>query len=159
MATHIEWDLRFMALAQHIGQWSKDRSRKVGCVIVGPEREIVSVGYNGFPRGVADGEQLEGRHKRPEKYRWTEHAERNAIYNAARSGAQQLGASVLYVPFFPCCDCARAIIQVGIRRVVAYAPDFHDPTYGHDFHTAATMLEEAGVFVQYVAGEPPQQQP
>ena len=104
MSTH--WDERFMEMARTIAGWSKDRSRKVGCVIVGPGKEIRASGYNGFPRDVND--DVEARHQRPAKYRWTEHAERNAIYNAARSGVSTMGC-VIYLPWFPCMDCSRAI--------------------------------------------------
>jgi dCMP deaminase len=98
------WDRRFLELAAHIGSWSKDQSAKTGCVIVGPDRLIRSVGYNGFVRGVDD--EVDSRHERPAKYSWTEHAERNAIYNAARIGISLAGATC-YVNWFPCADCAR----------------------------------------------------
>ena len=81
--TSSNWDIRWMALAQFIATWSKDRGRKVGAVIVGPDNEIRSTGYNGIPRGVND--DVEERHEATngEKYLWVSHAERNAIYNAA----------------------------------------------------------------------------
>ena len=80
-----EWDIRFMNLAKMIATWSKDTSTKVGCVIIGPDKEIRSTGYNGFPRGVDD--TIAKRKERPAKYKFTEHAERNAIYNASLFGA------------------------------------------------------------------------
>src|SRR5262245_49631273 len=126
-AQMIDWDSRFMRLAEHIGGWSKDRSTRVGCVIVGPNREIRSTGYNGFPRGVED--LVDERHSRPAKYKWTEHAERNAIYNAARIGVSIDGCA-MYVPWFPCMDCARAIVQSGLSVLVAYRPDLDDPQWG-----------------------------
>src|SRR4051812_31931200 len=104
MKNTLKWDERFINLALHIAGWSKDESRKVGCLIVGPQGEIRSTGYNGFPRGVDD--TLPGRNERPAKYQWTEHAERNAIYNAARVGTPLEGTSI-YLPWFPCVDCAR----------------------------------------------------
>ena len=73
-----------MDLAVHVGKWSKDRNRQVGCAIVSPENAIRAIGFNGFPRGLED--DLDNRHRRPEKYLWTEHAERNAIYAAAWEG-------------------------------------------------------------------------
>src|SRR5689334_8457570 len=100
-STVADWDSRFMKLAQQIATWSKDRSRQVGCVIVGPSNEIRAAGFNGFPRGVDD--LNERRHTRPAKYKWTEHAERNAIYNAARVGIPLQG-SRMYLPWFPCMD-------------------------------------------------------
>src|ERR1700719_2153770 len=120
----VDWDERFFNLARHVGEWSKDRSRKVGCVIVGPYHEIRGIGYNGFPRGIDDA--AFERHERPTKYLWTEHAERNAIFQAARIGTP-LDGCTMYLPWFPCMACARAIVQVGIARLVALQPDTLDP--------------------------------
>ena len=135
-----------MELARHIASWSKDRSRKVGCVVVGQNHEVRSTGYNGFPRGVLD--EVEARHERPAKYDWTEHAERNAIYNAVRVGTP-LGDCTLYVSLFPCAGCARAIIQSGIGRVVTVRPPENDPVWAGEFRVAAEMLDAAGVVVTY----------
>jgi dCMP deaminase len=134
-----QWDSRFLDLARFVGQWSKDRSRKVGCVIVGPHREIRALGYNGFPRGADDSPNV--RHQRPAKYLWTEHAERNAIYQAARVGIAVQGCT-MYLPWFPCMDCARAIVQSGIARLVALRPDSRDPDWGAQFQAALELLEQ-----------------
>jgi dCMP deaminase len=136
------WDRRFLVLAANIGSWSKDRSAKTGCVIVGPDRLIRSTGFNGFVRGVDDDVPL--RHERPAKYSWTEHAERNAIYNAARLGISILGCTS-YINWFPCIDCARAIIQSGIIRIVGLQPDPADPRWGAEFTLALEMFAEVGV--------------
>lgn len=141
------WDDYFMGLASHVATRSKDRSTKVGCVIVGPDNEICSTGYNGFPRGIND--EVPERHERPAKYKWTEHAERNAIYNAARMGTALKGCRI-YLPWFPCMDCARAITQSGIVELVCHAPDMNDERWGHDFSTATVLFEEAGVAVRHV---------
>uniref|UniRef100_UPI0035253B42 deoxycytidylate deaminase n=1 Tax=Salmonella enterica TaxID=28901 RepID=UPI0035253B42 len=101
----------FINLARSVSERSKDRSTKVGCVIVGPDNEIRSTGYNSFPRGIND--DAPERHARPEKYLWTEHAERNAIYAAARVGTPLKGCRA-YLPWFPCMGCARALVQSGI---------------------------------------------
>lgn len=114
-----KWNYRFMEVALHISTWSKDPNTKVGCVVVGPDKEIRSQGYNGFPRGVDDNVQT--RHVRPTKYAFYEHSERNAIYNAVRFGASLKGC-VLYVTMPPCADCARAIIQSGIKQVYYLEP-------------------------------------
>jgi dCMP deaminase len=143
-----DWDSRFMRLALHIAEWSKDRSTKVGCVIVGPANEVRAIGYNGFPRNINDGEQ--SRHERPLKYSWTEHAERNAIYNAARIGVP-LESCRMYLPWFPCMDCARAIVQSGIKELIAFEPDLLHPKWGTDFQLAVTLFQEAGVSVRFVA--------
>jgi dCMP deaminase len=139
-----DWDKRFMDLAILISQWSKDRNTKVGCVIVGPDNEIRSTGYNGFPRGSHD--DVESRHERPAKYRWTEHAERNAIYNAARVGIS-LKDCRIYLPWFPCMDCARGIVQSGISTLVALQPDVNDSKWGEDFQIALELFSEVGVRV------------
>lgn len=110
------WDDFFLGLAGYVSQKSKDQSTKVGAVIVGPDHEVLSLGWNGFPRGVDD--NVQERHERPAKYEWTEHAERNAIYNAARHGIALRGATI-YVTHAPCAACARAIVQSGIRAVVS----------------------------------------
>lgn len=136
------WDERYMSLAAFIGTWSKDQSRKVGCVISGPSYEVRSIGYNGFPRGIREAPR--SRRLPPDKYFWTEHAERNAIYLAARSGTPLYGCT-LYVPWFPCTDCARAILQVGIARLVAIRPKGMDPQWDLQFRYARAMLNEARI--------------
>jgi dCMP deaminase len=137
-----EWDRRFMELAMQIAQWSKDRSSRVGCVIVGPDNEIRSTGYNGFPRGVDD--EPDERHARPLKYKWTEHAERNAIYNAARAGILVNGCR-MYLPWFPCMDCARAIVQSGIVELIAIRPDVRNETWGEDHKLALELFAEVSL--------------
>lgn len=141
------FDNYFLDLARHVSTRSKDRSTKVGCVLVGPDNEIRSTGYNSFPRGIND--DAPERHERPEKYLWTEHAERNAIYNAARVGTPLKGCRA-YLPWFPCMDCARALVQVGCIEVVAIKPDLSDPKWGADFQRATVLFEEAGVAVRFV---------
>jgi dCMP deaminase len=117
------WDKRLYHLTLYVGQWSKDRSTKVGCVIATPDKQVISIGYNGFPRGVDDSQ--ESRHSSASKYLWTEHAERNAIYGAARLGIATRGCE-MFLSWFPCMDCARAIVQAGITRLVAIQPDTSD---------------------------------
>lgn len=150
------WDQRFLDLARTIAGWSKDRSRQVACVIVGPNHEIRATGYNGFPRGVDD--SVESRHQRPAKYRWTEHAERNAIYNAARTGVSTMGCTA-YLPWYPCMDCARALVQSGIIIVVAIEPDWSDATYAADFAEVGQLFREAGITLRFAPGEAPKQRP
>jgi dCMP deaminase len=141
-----DWDRRFIELARHIGSWSKDKSRQVGCVVVDSSNIVRAIGYNGFPRGVND--EHEDRRQRPAKYLWTEHAERNAIFTAARIGVS-LAGSKMYLPWFPCVDCARAIVQVGIVELVAIRPDLNDPQWGQAFAVSIELLEEANVAVRY----------
>lgn len=111
------WDQYFMSLTYLTAMKSKDRSTKVGAVIVGPDNEVRSTGYNSPCRGIDD--TREDIHERPLKYSFFEHGERNAIYNAARIGVSCKGARI-YVTWCPCVDCARAIIQSGITEVVVH---------------------------------------
>jgi dCMP deaminase len=150
MTTDALWDDRWLQLAVHIGRWSKDRSRQVGCVIVGSANQILSAGYNGFARGVDD--TSDERHARPAKYDWTEHAERNAIYNAARTGIALEGAT-MYLPWFPCAACARAIVQVGLEMLVAVRPTAEDTQWDEQFEISELLLQEGGVKVRLVASE------
>jgi dCMP deaminase len=137
-----DWDDRLMALAAQIGSWSKDRSARTGCVITGSDRLIRSTGFNGFVRGVDDDD--DARHQRPAKYLWTEHAERNAIYNAARLGISLEGCTA-YMNWFPCVDCSRGLVQAGVIRLVVLEPDHADERWGADFTLSTAMLAEAGV--------------
>jgi dCMP deaminase len=141
-----DWDSRFMRLAKEIGSWSKDNSRKVGCIVVGPSNEIRTTGFNGFPRRVEDA--VADRHQRPAKYKWTEHAERNAIYNAARVGIP-LENCRMYLPWFPCMDCARAIVQSGIVELICIQPELSDPQWGADFIEVPKLLHEGGVQLRW----------
>jgi dCMP deaminase len=136
------WNKRFMDLARHIAEWSKDTNTKVGAVIVDDENTILSVGYNGFPRGADDG--IKERYERPKKYIYTEHSERNAIFNAVRSGVP-LKNSKIYVTMAPCHECARAIINSGIKTVVSYEPDYSHERWGESFIASVQMFKECGV--------------
>jgi len=140
----MSWDKRWIDLAILVSTWSKDQSRQVGAVIVDDRNVLLSIGWNGFPRNVND--DIDNRHKRPDKYKWTEHAERNAIYNAAAKGISLFGSKI-YLPWYPCSDCARAIIQSGISDVVCVEPDWNDPKFAEDFKIAKIMFEESYVHV------------
>lgn len=130
-------------LAEHIAEWSKDPHSQVGAVITGDNRRIISVGYNGFPSGVND--DVMERYERPAKYLFIEHAERNAIYNAHLTQATPLNGTI-YITKMPCADCARAIIQCGLKNVHTWDGQF-DPTsrWYDSFNAGVTMFEEAGV--------------
>jgi dCMP deaminase len=140
-----------MRLLPAIAERSHDPHTKTSCLVVGPDGEIRSSGYNGFPRGCADDDHLE-RLERPEKYFWIEHAERNAIYNAARVGIPLKGCT-MYLSWLPCMDCARAIIQAGIVRLVCdkITTDsrINDPKWAADFQRVRTLLSECRVAVDF----------
>jgi dCMP deaminase len=130
-----------------VASWSKDTNTKVGAVIVDTDNIVLSMGYNGFPRGCDD--TKEDRYEKPIKYLYTEHAERNALYHAARHGVSLKGCT-LYVTLFCCADCARGIIQSGITKVVAPKPDVEHVKWGEHFKAAIDMLNEANVEIKLI---------
>jgi dCMP deaminase len=111
----MEWTEYFLNIAEQVKQKSKDQSTQIGAVIVGEDKEVLSTGYNSFPRGLDD--SLPERQERPEKYFWMEHAERNAIYNAARIGVSLKNSTIYLTSGLPCMDCARGIVNSGIKTV------------------------------------------
>lgn len=142
-----KWDIRFLELAKHISGWSKDPSTKVGCVVVGEDREIRSTGFNGFPRGISDdNERLTDRAK---KYPLICHAEENAIMHAARIGVALKG-STAFVTWPPCSRCARSLIQAGVREIVYPETDEIPERWLEDFNISNGMLLEAGILVRTV---------
>lgn len=137
---------KYMAIAAAISGLSKDSSTKVGAVILGSQLEVRSIGYNGAPRGCAADEDIRGI-TRPEKYFWFSHAELNAITNAARVGTPLEGCSIL-VTHPPCMDCARALVQAGIKHVYFPAPNTDFLTRWEDHYSRALRLfDECGVGV------------
>ena len=140
-----KWDQRFLKLAEHISGWSKDPSTKVGCVVVGEDREIRSTGFNGFPRGIAD--DLERLSDREQKYPLICHAEENAIMHAARIGLSLKGCTA-YVTWPPCTRCARSLIQAGVIEVV-YPQESEVPErWMADFEMSTQMMGEAGLTIR-----------
>ncbi len=142
-----KWDARFFGVCDLLASWSEDQSRKVGAVIVGPANEIRATGYNGLPRGVNG--NVDERHSRSEgeKYYWFEHAERNAIFNAARVGVSIEGCRI-YTSLFPCSDCLRGIIQSGIAQLNTYNRPLSDVTFERSFQVAFEMLMEANIDIR-----------
>jgi dCMP deaminase len=143
-----DWNDYFMTIARTVARKSKDQSVKVGVVIVGPDHEIRSTGYNGFARGVDESDPE--RWERPVKYEWVEHAERNAIYNAARMGTPLAGCTA-YMESPPCTACGRSLIQAGIKEIVVTTQNpFADrKDWRSSIQFACNMLEEAGVKVTW----------
>ncbi len=149
-----DWDRYFFAIAEVVKTKSKDPHTKFGCVIVDEDHSIRTTGYNSLPRGIND--NVSKRYVRPEKYLWFEHAERNAIYNAARIGVSLKG-STLYLPVPPCVDCGRAIIQSGIKVVKYDKTSWNEYFKKQDksknnswvfsINKSLKMLREAGVKV------------
>lgn len=138
----INWVKKYIELAKHIAQWSKDPSTQVGAVAVGNRGQILSQGFNGFPRGIADDERLQDR---PTKYKYIVHAEMNCIYNATLNGVG-LDGSDLFVYGLPVCsDCAKGVIQVGVKRVFMCYPVDMDDRWKKSTDQSIDMFNEAGV--------------
>ena len=137
-----KWDLRYLDLAKHISTWSKDPSTKIGSVAIGKNGQVLSQGYNGFPRGVIDStERLKDREK---KLARVVHAEMNAIYNAAANGISCKDAT-LYVYGLPVCsNCAKGIVQTGINRIVMDATDVPQ-RWIDSFDKTKDMFDEVGI--------------
>lgn len=143
----LNWDEYFILQAQLASLKSKDPSTKVGCVLVGEGNTILSVGFNGFPRGVD--ETIKERWERPDKYNWIAHAEKNSIYNAARHGIRLVGAKA-YLNFEPgaiCADCAIALIQAGIKEVIGPDRLFTGKGAGINYSIShqGIMFKECGI--------------
>jgi len=149
---YMRWVQYFRELAHTVKKKSKDKNTQIGAVIVGKDKEIVSTGYNSFPRGIKDYEDK--RQERPEKYYWFEHAERNAIYNAARIGVSTKGTTMYLSCGIPCADCTRGIINAGITRIFCERQNITKGTIWPDsYERSWEMLEEAGVNVQFYDDE------
>lgn len=143
-----KWTERYFNMAKETASWSKDPSRQIGAVIIGDKGQIKSQGYNGFPRGVKD--TPERYNDRPTKYKYVSHAEANAVYNALHNGTQVLGDTI-YVTGLPVChECAKAIIQVGIKRVVYDTPLRAEDSWFESCSLALSMFDESGVEHQLV---------
>jgi len=146
----MKWEQYFRSIANQVKMKSKDENTQIGAVIVGSDNEIVSTGYNSFPRGIDD--NVDSRQERPEKYFWFEHAERNALYNAARIGVSSKGCTMYLTCGIPCADCARGIINSGISKIVCENHlTFGESTQKWYEHAKRSliMFEEAGVEVAY----------
>ena len=139
------WDSRFIRIAHEVQSWSKDPGTRVGAVLV-KDRRIVATGYNGFPASLSD--DLERYLDRDFKLSVVIHAEKNAIFNAAKNGTTTEGATI-YVTWPPCTQCASALIQAGISEVVCPDPKDSPERWAANFLLANKLLQEAGVKVLY----------
>lgn len=136
---YISWDEYFMGVALLAAQRSKDPNSQVGACIVSQDNIILSTGYNGFPNGCSDDEFPWEREGADTKYPYVVHAELNAILN---SGGRSLKGAKLYVALFPCNECAKAIIQSGIRDVIYLSDKYADTD---SVRASKRMLQSAGV--------------
>lgn len=142
----MNWSQYFHGIATHVRQKSKDKYTQIGAVIVGEDNEIVSTGYNSFPRGIND--DVAERQERPEKYYWMVHAEMNSILNAARIGVSTKGTRMYVTCGIPCADCTRGIINAGIRHVYVDDTGQHSAKgslWDESTKRSIIMFNEAGV--------------
>lgn len=148
----IGWDDLFMTMVYLVAMKSKDVSTHIGAVIVGPDNEVRSVGFNSFPRGIDD-DVLE-RQERPEKYHWFSHGEVNSVYNAAMAGISVKGCR-MYTNGVPCTGCVHSIINSGIREVIV-DKKWDDHNYNQWVEQAnrtKQMFKEAGVKLCFWDGD------
>ena len=136
---YISWDEYFLGIAMLAAKRSKDPSTQVGACIVSPDNIIISTGYNGMPKGCSDDEFPWAREGADTKYPFVVHAELNAILNA---NGRDLRGSRIYVALFPCNECAKAIIQSGIKEVMYLSDKYHDTMMNL---VSKRMLDAAGV--------------
>lgn len=141
------WHERYLRLADEVATWSKDPSSQIGAIAVGDKGQVLSQGFNGFPRGIADTrERLKDRET---KYRFIVHAEMNCIYNATYNGVS-LDKATLYVSGLPVCqECAKGVIQVGIGHVVMWDRDYPEK-WQESFYNSKEIFSEAGVKTTFV---------
>ena len=139
---YINWDEYFMGIAMLAAKRSKDPNTQVGACIVSDDNIIISTGYNGMPKGCSDDEfpwDRKGENDAATKYPYVVHAELNAILNAS---GRDLRGSRIYVALFPCNECAKAIIQSGIKEVMYLSDKYHDTMMNL---VSKRMLDAAGV--------------
>ena len=141
-ADYISWEEYFMAIAQLSAKRSKDPNTQVGACIVNSRKRIIGIGYNGFPIGCSDDDLPWGREGDflDTKYPYVCHAEMNAITNTSNKG--DLEGGTMYVSLFPCNECAKLCVQVGIREVVFLSDKYHDDPI---FVAARRIFDLAGV--------------
>lgn len=143
-----------IAAAIAVARQSPNRVRKVGALLLPRGGAAPLAACNTWPAGVQENEE---RHQGDGRLVWMEHAERNAIYAAARAGVATDGAS-LASTLFPCLDCARAIVQAGIRHLHTLPPDLSDPVWGASFVPSQVILQEGGVLLHFSTRDPDQVQ-
>lgn len=145
-----KWKRRFLELAKHVSGWSKDPSTKIGAVIIDPEtKNIIGIGYNGFPRGVND--DIDLYKNRDEKLKYVVHAEVNAILNSNKSvrGCWIFIYPTIMIP--NCCnDCTKLIIQSGISRVIQYSSKNLSDRWQESAKYSKQMLLDACVRVEII---------
>lgn len=148
----ISWDDLFMTMVYLVAMKSKDESTHIGAVVVGPDNEVRSMGYNSFPRGIND--NVAERQEKPGKYSWFEHGEANSVNNAALVGIPLKGCR-MYTNGIPCTTCAGSVINSGIKEVIVdkWWNDNNMDIWEEAAKISSVKFEEAGVKVRFYDGE------
>ena len=143
-----EWNYRYLKLAYEVGQWSKDPSKKIGAIAVGSKGQVLAQGYNGFPRGISHSpERLNNREL---KYKYVVHAEMNLIYNASYNGTSLDGSTVYVNGLHVCSECAKGLIQVGVKQVIMPIQEDTPEKWQESFELTKALFKEAGVAWQFI---------
>jgi dCMP deaminase len=137
------WKKNYLKLAREVSTWSKDPSTKVGAIAVGDKGQILSQGYNGFPRGIKD--EDDRLNDKSQKYKYVVHAEQNCIYNATLNGVSLNGADMYIFGLPLCSECAKGVIQVGIKRVIMCTPLEIPDKWKESYDLTTDMLREVGI--------------
>ena len=137
------WKLKYLNLAKQISAWSKDPSTKVGCVAIGNHGQVLSQGYNGFPRGISDSEDK--LNNKNIKYKYMVHAEMNCIYHASINGVSLLNSHFFVYGLIICHECAKGIIQVGVKKVYMKKYKSIPDQWKKSYALTKKLFNEAGV--------------
>ena len=141
-----KWKKRFLKLSKEISTWSKDPSTKVGALIISEDRNIISTGYNGFPRNIEDTE--ERLNNRELKYKFILHAEMNCILNALYNGRSVKDCILFVHGLPPCSECTKSIIQAGIKKVITDSKATDN--WKESLKLSLEMLKEANVDIEFI---------
>ena len=141
-----KWKKRFLKLSKEIAEWSKDPSTKVGALIISEDRNIISTGYNGFPRGIED--SSERLNSRETKYKFILHAEMNCIMNALYNGRSVKDCILFVHGLPPCSECTKSIIQAGIKKVITDSKATDN--WKESSKLSLEMLKEANVEIEFI---------
>tara|TARA_R100000734_G_C3235582_1_gene42019 strand:+ start:69 stop:518 length:450 start_codon:yes stop_codon:yes gene_type:complete len=137
------WKNRYINLAKEISTWSKDPSTKVGCIAVGEHGQVLSQGYNGFPRNFPD--TNENYTDREKKYNYIIHAEMNCIYHATYNGISLQNSTFFIYGLHVCSECAKGLCQVGVKHVIAKDIGFNNQRWKSSCNLAAEIFFQQGV--------------
>lgn len=138
-----DWNLKYITLAKKFASWSKDPSVKVGAVAIGSKGQVLSQGYNGFPKKFDDSFVIYNNSNLKSKY--IIHAEMNCIYHATLNGISLEGSTLFVYGLEVCHECAKGIIQVGIKEVVTYAPKPPKSKWVESFKTSEELLTKSNI--------------